>query len=299
VPDATALTRRALLAQTLAAAALAAPAAGAILPREDDAAAGRSPARTPTPGAGYPPLPSGARPFSPGERLRYAVAFEGISAGEAMLAVVGPSAIGPRAGLLVRYTGGTRGVAARVYRLQDRIDALLEPRRLFTHRYESWSVQRNRRRHRVVVFEPEARRFVRTEEGGDTTTGPLEGEAVDSLGLVYHLRVQPLEPGGRIVIPVYRRQEVTAVTFSVTGPETIDTPVGRFATLQVQPVATAPDPRAGRAGAEPTSGDGGLLGGSASMWFTSDARRLPVRLVGTARFGSIDARLADLELPPA
>lgn len=290
------LTRRGLLAQ-LAAAAAPGPAAAGILAREDDAAAGRAtPSPQGRPSTGYPPLPAGAPPFAAGELLRYGVSFEGISAGDATLAVVGATTIGVRSGLLVRYTAETRGLAARVYRLRDRIDALLDPKLLFTQRYESWSEQRSRRRHRIVSFEPEAGRYVRVEVGGGTTTGPLDREVVDSVGLVYYLRAGPLEPGGRLSVPLYRKQEITLVTFGVSRPLLTETPAGRFETVEVKPVASDQlgDDQDAR-----TSVDGGLFGGAGSMWFTLDARRIPVRMVGSARFGSIDARLTGADLPHA
>jgi hypothetical protein len=288
------LTRRGLLAQ-LAAAAAPGPVAAAILSREDDAAAGRAtPSPQGRPSASYPPLADGAPVFATGELLRYGVSFEGLSAGDATLAVVGATTIGALSGLLVRYTAETRGLVARFYRLRDRIDALLDPKLLFTQRYESWSEQRRRRRHRIVTFEPEAGRFVRVEVGGDTTTGPLDREVVESVGLVYYLRTRPLDPGRQLSIPLYRKQEITVVTFGVSGPLLTETPAGRFETMEVKPVASDQlgDDQEAR-----TTVDGGLFGGAGSMWFTNDARRIPVRMVGSARFGSIDARLTGADLP--
>jgi hypothetical protein len=284
------LTRRRLAALALMAAAAPQQAAAQFIGREDGTEPPPAGAR-PSPGVVVPPLRPGAEAFAPGETLHYSVAFEGITAGQAKLVVVGPSTIEGRDGLLVRYTGETRGIARRIYRFEDRIDALLEPPGFFTHRYESWSLQRNRRRHRIVTFEPEAGRFVRREESGSVMTGAIAGEVVDGLGLVYHLRARPLASGGQVTVPLYRKQGVTRVTFGVTGPETIDTPAGRFQALRVRPVRTESSSEGN------ATSDGGLFGGSGSMWFTSDPRRLPVRLVGSARYGSIEARLTQLDLP--
>jgi hypothetical protein len=283
------LTRRRLAGLAVLAAMAPQQAAAQFIGREDGTEPPPAGAR-PSP-AVVPPLRPGAEAFAPGEALHYSVAFEGITAGQAKLVVVGPSTIDGRDGVLVRYTGETRGIARRIYRFEDRIDALLEPPAFFTHRYESWSLQRNRRRHRIVTFEPEAGRFVRREESGSVLTGAIGGEVVDGLGLVYHLRARRLAPGDQVTVPLYRKQDVTRVTFGVTGPETIDTPAGRFEALRVRPVRT----ESGKEGN--ATSDGGLFGGSGSMWFTSDARRLPVRLVGSARYGSIEARLTELDLP--
>jgi hypothetical protein len=290
-------TRRALLGRAAAAAAAPAlargKAAGALLPREDEPAAGRATPRA-EPAASplrLPPLPPGSRPFAPGEVLRYAVTFQGFTAGEATLAVLGPATIGPQSGLLVRYTADSRGIVAAFYRLHDRVEALLDPLFLFTRRYESWIEQGRRRRHRIVTFDPAAKRYVRTEEGGDTTTGPLDRDVVDGLGLVYHLRVKPLQAGARLTVPVFRRREAALVTLGAAGPVTVSTPAGRFETLEVKPAAPeGPRPRA-------SGDDGGLLGGTATIWFTTDPRRIPVRLAGSGKAGSIEARLTAIELP--
>ncbi|HEY8370085.1 MAG TPA: DUF3108 domain-containing protein [Thermodesulfobacteriota bacterium] len=276
------VTRRTLLGGLGAALAWPGAAGAAILPREDDAAKGqvvREPARpTPPP---YPPLPAGSRPFADGESLEYEVEYQGISAGDASLTVLGPTTVDGLSGLLVRYTAQTRGLVARFYRLDDRIESLLDPLFLFTRRTETWSQQRSRYRHRVVRFEPGAGRFVRREIPGDTITGPLDTPVVDGLGLVYHLRVKPLAPGSRLTVPVYRKQEVTAVTFEARGPVLVGTPAGRFETIEIFPVEAD-----GR-----STEEGGLFGGRGRIWLTTDERRVPVRLAGSAAVGSLDARL--------
>ncbi len=281
------LTRRGLLGGAAAAVAWPAAARAAILGREDDAAAGRAEPKPARPTAApYPPLPPGSRPFAAGENLAYTVEYQGIEAGDATLTVVGYTSVDDLTGLLVRYTGETRGLAARFYRLEDRIETLLDPLFLFARRTETWSQQRSRFRHRITTFDSQTARFVRREIPGDTITGPLESPVVEGLGLVYHLRVKPLAPGAHITVPIYRRQSVVPVTFGASGPVLVETPVGRFETIEVKPVKEA-----GR-----DTEEGGLFGGHGAMWFTNDARRIPVRLVGSVRYGSIEARLREVDV---
>lgn len=283
------LSRRSFLVGG-AAALLACPpgARAAILAREDDGAAGRvepTPDRpTPPP---YPPLTPGSRPFAAGETLSYSVEYQGIRAGDATLAVVGPSEVEDLSGLLVRYTGETRGLVAKFYRMEDRVETLLDPLFLFARRTETWSQQRDRFRHRIVRFEPKAGRYVRREIPGDTITGPLETPVVEGLGLIYHLRVKPLVPGGRLTVPVFRKQNVTSITFAARGPVLVSTPAGRFETVEIRPVEAD-----GR-----DTDEAGLFGGHATIWLTNDARRIPVRLAGSARVGSLEARLQEVLVP--
>jgi hypothetical protein len=246
----------------------------------------REPERpTPLP---YPPLAAGSRPFAEGEHLVYAVDYQGIRAGGATLTVIGPTQVDDLSGLLVRYTAETRGLVAKFYRLEDRIETLLDPLFLFARRTETWSRQRSRYRHRIVTFDPRAGRFVRREIPGDTIAGPLATPVVEGLGLVYHLRVKPLAPGGRLTVPIYRKQEITAVTFEARGPVLVSTPVGRFETLEIRPV---------EADGRSTEDNGGLFGGQGTIWLTTDARRMPVRLAGSAAVGSLDARLREVRVP--
>lgn len=291
------LTRRRFLGQALGTVGLPAAVPAGLLPRDGDDAstAATGPARggpegsTEAGGALYPPLPDGVRPFSAGEVLRYAVDYEGLRAGEAVLEVVGPTTVGGKSGLLVRYTAESRGLVRVFYRLSNRVESLLDPLFLFTRRYEAWLAEGTRRRHRVVVFEPEERRFRRIGPGDEVATGPLESDVVDGLGLVYHLRARPLEPGGRLAVPLYRKEAVTLVTLAAGGAVRTDTPAGRFETTEVRP--------SGRSAGGSERG-GGLFGADVSMWFTTDRRRLPVRLSGSAKHGSIDARLTSVRVPP-
>ncbi len=290
------LTRRRFLAQTLGAAALPAALPVGFLPRGSDEAstgpAGRARRGLALP-AGlsalvYPPAADGARPFASGEILRYAVDYEGFSAGEATLEVVGPATVEEQTGLLVRYTAASRGLVKLFYKFNDRIESLLDPLFLFTRRYESWLEEGRRRQHRIVVFEPEEKRFRRIGSDGETVTGPLESDVVDGLGLVYHIRVRLLEPGGQLVVPLYRKETVTMVTLGASGKVVTDTPAGRFETMEVRPIGS---PSSGG------EGSGGLFGAALSIWLTTDRRRLPVRLSGsTRRGGSIDARLTSVRV---
>ncbi len=240
----------------------------------------------------YPPLPEGARPFAPGEQLRYAVEWSGIGAGEATLEVVGPAAVEGQSGLLVRFTAESNHFVSLFYRLHDRHEALLDPLFLFTRRYEAWIEQGRRRRHRIVVFEPEEGRLTRVEPPSqEVTMLPLKGPVVEGLGLLYHLRARQLDPEGRLAVPVYRKQEVRLVTLGASRPVAVDTPAGRFEAMEVR--ALDDD------GADAESNGGGFFGGtSLRIWFTTDRRRLPIRLAGSARRGSIDARLASVRIPP-
>lgn len=265
---------------------------GRPAPGRPGAGAGPSGAPTPPP---HPALPEGARPFAPGEQLRYEVDWSGIGAGEATLEVVGPAGIGGQSGLLVRFVAESNRFVSFFYRLHDRHESLLDPLFLFSRRYEAWIEQGRRRRHRVVVFEPEAGRLTRTEaSSGEAATLPLDGPAVDGLGLLYHLRARALEPGSRLAVPIYRKQEVRLVTIEAIGPVVTETPAGRFETVELRPVDEAEN--GGRNG---DANGGGFFGGaSLRIWLTTDRRRLPVRLAGSARRGSIDARLAEVRIPP-
>ncbi|HWP35797.1 MAG TPA: DUF3108 domain-containing protein [Thermodesulfobacteriota bacterium] len=242
--------------------------------------------------ASLPPLPAGAPPFAPGERLRYRVTWSGFDAGEAVLEVVGPATVEGTSGLLVRYTARSDGLVELVYRLNDRIETLLDPRTFLARRSEAWLEQGRRRRHRVVLFEPAgfepaAGAAGPAAGGGDRLRLPRP--AVDGIGLLYYLRTRRVEPGAELVVPVQRRQEVRLVTLRASGPVDTDTPAGRFSTVEVRPVGQAGEDR-----------DGGLFGSSAlAIWFTADARRVPVRLAGPVRRGSIDARLAEARLAPS
>ena len=99
----------------------------------------------------------------------------------------------------------------------------------------------------------------------------------DPLSLVFHLRDLPLQPGTVERFTVFADGKVYTLEAKVTKRESLSTPAGNFNTVAVEPKMLA----------------GGLFReeGDLTIWYTDDARHIPVRIKSDLKVGSIVATL--------
>jgi hypothetical protein len=106
------------------------------------------------------------------------------------------------------------------------------------------------------------------------TTEPV----FDPISLIYQFRRLDLKPGAHVHFMVVGDGKLYAVDADVTERETITTPLGTFRTVAVEPQMSA----------------GGLFADEDSkltIWYSDDARHLPVRIRSDVKIGSITATL--------
>jgi hypothetical protein len=100
------------------------------------------------------------------------------------------------------------------------------------------------------------------------------------LSTLYLLRAQPLKPGTPICVEVYAGRKVWKLQGQVGGRESIDTPLGRFATVRIDTEAVrVDDPNVKRA---------------AHVWLSDDDRRLPLVAVGEVKGKVLRAQLVEV-----
>lgn len=109
---------------------------------------------------------------------------------------------------------------------------------------------------------------------------PIHGCLTDLLSGIFYPASQPLVVGQSFVIPVVDSTHTVPVTMKVEGREVIRTPLGTFKTIRVQPTA-----------------DAGVVKnrGNIWIWYTDDARRLPVQMRARLFWGTITFQLSSIE----
>ena len=103
----------------------------------------------------------------------------------------------------------------------------------------------------------------------------------DSLGAMFYTESQPLVVGQTVEFPLADSMRTVTVGMKVENKEEIKTPAGTFQTVKVQ--ATA---------------DEGVVKnrGSIWIWYTDDARHLPVQIQARLFWGTITFHLQSVEL---
>jgi hypothetical protein len=105
---------------------------------------------------------------------------------------------------------------------------------------------------------------------------PIPPCVTDVLSGMFYVATQPLEVGHDLRFPLADSGRVVAVTVKVEAKEKVKTPAGNFSTIRVQPTAAA-----------------GVVKnrGTISIWYSDDARHLPVQVRAHLFWGTITMRL--------
>ncbi len=102
----------------------------------------------------------------------------------------------------------------------------------------------------------------------------------DSLSAIFYVASQPLVVGQTVRFPLADAMRTVTVTMKVEAKEEIKTPAGTFQTLRVQPTA-----------------DEGVVNkrGNIWIWYTDDARHMPVQIRARLFWGTITFHLQSVE----
>src|SRR5690606_31859130 len=135
-----------------------------------------------------------------------------------------------------------------------------------------------------IAFDWQERTAQTIREGEVLPPVELPAWALDPLGLVMYLRHQPLEPGQRVEAWFTDGKRLTAGKAGVIAEEALETAAGAFSALVVQP---------------DLKGVGGEFAKSRNprmkVWFSDDARRLPVRVTSKLRLGQLVGELVEVQ----
>jgi hypothetical protein len=107
-------------------------------------------------------------------------------------------------------------------------------------------------------------------------TASIPACVTDSLSAIFYAASQPMVVGQSIRFPLADSMRTVTVAMKVEGKEEIKTPAGTFQTIKVEPTA-----------------DEGIVKnrGNIWVWYTDDARHMPVQIQARLLWGTITFRL--------
>ncbi len=113
-----------------------------------------------------------------------------------------------------------------------------------------------------------------------TLTAAIPACVTDSLSAIFYAASQPLVVGQSVRYPLADSMRTVTVVMKVEGKEEIKTPAGTFQTIRVQPTA-----------------EEGIVKnrGNIWIWYTDDARHIPVQMRARLFFGTITFHLKSIE----
>jgi hypothetical protein len=247
------------------------------------------------------PPPELGRLYREGERLVYDITWLGIRAAEATLEARGVIRLNGRQVYHLVTTAQSTPFISKFFRVDDRSESYvtLEPMRSL--RFEK-HLREGRYRHssqtafdhaerlasfRYLDFGKVPREISRLEEAERygkyvQQEFPLSAGALDELSILYYVRTLPLATGTRVVAGVFASKKNWEVEVRVLGRETLDTALGRRATLVVEPLLKFEGIFQNK--------------GRVVVWLTDDAEKIPVRMKSEVIIGSFMATLTRREV---
>ena len=236
-----------------------------------------------------------AEPFAVGENLTYEAKWSksllrGIDVADLNFKIIkAPDGGGNR--LLFQGEAISKGTLMKIARFSflQKIDSTVDASNFRTLHTIRRDEQKDRIRDGEAQFDYKSNRVVyreidpnNPERAPRTITSPLETATHDLLSAVYFLRRQPLAVGKDFELSVSDSGVIYQIPVKVVAREQLKTVLGKVWTLRVEPEVF---------------GDRRLVPGEGKMiiWFTDDARHLPVRSQIQADIGKIEIKLKQAE----
>jgi hypothetical protein len=227
--------------------------------------------------------PSGQPPWRPGERLRMELSLLGsVKVGDVQFSVERPTSRGSVIPLVAKARN-----TARFGPLQKLVAmglSWVDARSLRPERYREEADEDGRRRSiDVRLLPPGATVTLETRDGAARGSAIFERQAVvlDPVSAIYYLRATRLAAGDRFCFDLVANGKYWRFEGAVaSGTERFEVPAGRFEALRVEGTARRAD-GAGKAR-------------SIWIWYSTDARRLPLAVVTEVDLGLVSAKLEEV-----
>ena len=220
-------------------------------------------------------------PFDAGERLVYTISWLKIEGGEMTLATSRETSPDGVPVHRIRLSAVSNEYVSRFYPVNTHYETWIDARDFTPVRFEKHAREGRYVSDEVEEFDLGRRTAVWRDAKTIRGTGPIPERFQDVISSFFFMRTVPLVPGEETRVDLYSRGKVYRLVVAVLGRETVETEMGTFEALKVQPRMHDP------ASASAVDRNKGKL----FLWFTDDERRLPVMARTILPIGSVTARL--------
>jgi hypothetical protein len=222
-----------------------------------------------------------AVPFKVGETLTYDVAWSHyLIAGTAVATVVDKKPSYSSTAYYIVAEGRPLPLIARLYALYYKMDTLVDSYTTLSQRSSFYREEGSRHRLAATRFDRSARRvFFELDAGTAKNDFAVPTGTQDGLALLYALRTRTFKAGERLTVPVVDEGTIYTVGIETDGPERLKMRLGEFDTWKLRFNVLDDQRRA--------------VGKNISVWMSTDARRLPLRMQADLPVGSFALALRD------
>jgi hypothetical protein len=183
-------------------------------------------------------------------------------------------------------TADTSGFVNLLFAVHDQFRTTINPRTFCSLAVSKQTEEGSRRRQTEVHFDYAHGKSLLQEK--DLKTGavkhvehPIPRCVTDVMSSFYYVGSLPLEPGQNFVFPLNDGGPTGEITATVEGREQVKTPAGVFPSVRVRAIASA----------GPMKNKGRVW-----VWYSDDGQRIPVLLKAKVKWGTLNFRLARVEI---
>ncbi|HKU19970.1 MAG TPA: DUF3108 domain-containing protein [Terriglobales bacterium] len=183
-------------------------------------------------------------------------------------------------------TADTSGFVNLLFAVHDQFRTTINPRTFCSLAVSKQTEEGSRRRQTEVYFDYAHGKSLLQEK--DLKTGavkhvehPIPRCVTDVMSSFYYVGSLPLAPGQNFVFPLNDGGPTGEITATVEGREQVKTPAGVFPSVRVRAIASA----------GPMKNKGRVW-----VWYSDDGQRIPVLLKAKVKWGTLNFRLAKVEI---
>lgn len=214
-------------------------------------------------------------PFAPGEKLKYALRWENIPAGELQLEIHPITTINDAPAYHFVLIAKSNSTVDLFYKIRDRIDAYANTQMTRSELYQKKQSGRKKERNERTIFDWLNNKVQYTDSGVPQKPVTILPGSFDPLSAFYYTRMAISETNTHIELPVTDGKKNMIGKARITGRETITLKNGdRYDTFVLEPDISL------FGGVFKDSGDAKLR-----VWVTSDKRRIPVQIKAKVKVG--------------
>jgi hypothetical protein len=185
----------------------------------------------------------------------------------------------------IEATGDAVGAVTMLFPVVDKFKAGFDTRTGCSTGFSKQLVEGRRRMSSDLSFDYKQGKQTQIERNlvkgtSKEQTASIPACVTDSLSAIFYAASQPMVVGQSFRFPLADSMRTVTVTMKVEGKEEIKTPAGTFQTIKVEPTA-----------------DEGIVKnrGHIWIWYTDDARHMPVQIRASLFWGTITSRLQSYE----
>lgn len=226
------------------------------------------------------PMPQPGYVFPGKQTLNYTVDWRVFPAGVASFRLSAQGDIEQ-----VKVEADTVGAVNLLFRVTDRFQSSFNRTTGCSQSFSKQLIEGRRQVNSTLTFNYATGKSLFTQQNlisrtNERRQSPIPPCVTDSLSAIFYAASQAMEIGKSFQFPLADAARTVKVTMRVEGHDEITTPAGTFQTVRVEPTA-----------------DAGVVKsrGNIWIWYTNDARHIPVQMRARLFWGTITFRLISLE----